>query len=50
MERNVALLAQKEALHVLLAVQRALFAVPPLRLALLVQLRRDRPVVIPVKP
>ena len=49
-EWNVALLTQIDALHVLLSVERALLAVAPLRLALRVKLRGNRPVVEPVKP
>ena len=49
-EWNVALLTQIDALHVLLSVERALLAVAPLRLALLVELRGNRTVVEPVKP
>lgn len=49
MERDGALLAHEEALHVDLPVQTALLAVAPLGQTLLVQLCGDDPMVQPVE-
>lgn len=49
-QRDLALLAHEQRLHVLLSVQRAHLAVTPLGLSLLVLLGGDGPVVEPVEP